>query len=120
MELDPDTFFRTSEALDFTIVKVKDGRKCKRPPIPLRNTPIDVSDTVVIIQHPSGGKKQIDSGLVVDQDSENLFYQCDTLPGSSGSPVLDEYGNLVGLHKAGCLRKAANKGTSIGAILQAL
>merc|ERR1712094_110206 len=120
VELDPDTFFRTNKALDFTIVKVKDGRKCKRPPIPLRNTPIEISDTVVIIQHPSGGAKQIDSGILVDQDSRDLSYHCDTLPGSSGSPVLDAHGNLVGLHKAGVMAEHANKGTSISAILRAL
>jgi len=120
VELDPDTFFRTSEELDFSIVKVKDGRSCKRPPITLRDNSIKNKKKVVIIQHPSGGRKQIDSGLVVDQDYTDLFYHADTLPGSSGSPVLDAHGDLVGLHKAGSPQKAANQATLIGAILRAL
>jgi S1-C subfamily serine protease len=49
-----------------------------------------------------GYRSQIYSGNVTQKsDGEDILYSIASLPGSSGSPVIDEYGNVVAVHYAG-------------------
>ena len=56
-----------------------------------------------IIQHPAGERKRIAfvRNQVTDVDDKVLHYLSDTQQGSSGSPVFDDQGRLIGLHHAG-------------------
>lgn len=120
-ELDPEGFWRTSKRLDFTIVKVKDARSvAKRVPIPLRRCCADEGDRAIVIQHPNGGRKMVDEGFVVDTDDTSVWYAVDTEFGSSGSPVFNEYWELIALHHQRDPDMMANKGISIDAILDSL
>ena len=58
---------------------------------------------VNIIQHPSGGPKQIAlyHNIVAYADEKRIQYSTDTLPGSSGSPVFDNSWRVVALHHSG-------------------
>lgn len=60
-------------------------------------------DHVTIVQHPSGGLKQIalTANQVVNVFDHRLQYTTDTLPGSSGSPVFDDLWRVVAVHHAG-------------------
>ena len=60
-------------------------------------------DRVNIIQHPSGGPKQISlyHNLVSFANDQRIQYLTDTLPGSSGSPVFDNDWRVVALHHSG-------------------
>lgn len=80
--------------------------------VPLAEDP-GVGKRLVVIQHPNGEPKQIDLGTLAGFDGEYMTYaDLDTLPGSSGSGVLDEYGRLVGIHtNGGC---SAAGGTNSG------
>lgn len=116
-ELDPDTLFKTSANDDWTAVKVKpkQGELAGKKWAVLRMTEQDpkVDDFTIIIQHPSGGPKQIalyhNVIVFVDPAKRVLQYLTDTEPGSSGSPVFDTNWNLIALHHSGgWLREPGN------------
>ena len=74
-----------------------------RPIVRFSETPAKAGDSVAIIQHPNGMVKQValHNNLVTFADANRLQYLTDTLPGSSGAPVLDNRWRVVGLHHAG-------------------
>ncbi|HET9287132.1 MAG TPA: trypsin-like peptidase domain-containing protein [Gaiella sp.] len=61
------------------------------------------NEPAYIIQHPGGDRKRL--GFVRNQvssfDDRVVHYLTDTQAGSSGSPVFDAQGRLIGLHHAG-------------------
>ena len=80
-------------------------------PLPDRFPIIKLSEAVdpvqgegaYIVQHPGGRRKRL--GFVRNQvsafDERVLTYLTDTEPGSSGSPVFNAAGRLIGLHHQG-------------------
>jgi V8-like Glu-specific endopeptidase len=102
-ELDPGSRFATSAEDDWTLVRVKGDANADWGAIQV--APIDVTKTerVTIIQHPSGGPKQIAlyHNIVTYVDDNRVQYLTDTLPGSSGSPVFDYQWRIVALHHSG-------------------
>lgn len=108
-ELDPDSLFKTSADDDWTAVKVKSkqgetpGSKWGLLNIAEQDPQVD--DFTIIIQHPSGGPKQIalyhNVIAYIDSDKRIMQYLTDTEPGSSGSPVFDTQWNVIALHHSG-------------------
>jgi len=102
-ELKPSEGFVTSKTDDWTLVRVSGDPNPEWGAINIE--PIDVSQVqrVNIIQHPSGGPKQIAlyHNVVAFADDRRVQYLTDTLPGSSGSPVFDDRWRLVALHHSG-------------------
>lgn len=105
----------TSEELDYALVRVEGDPGAQFGTISLdalageAATPPAGGNPVLIIQHPAGLPKKIArtncmiaelpvDGLAPDSD---FSHSCDTLGGSSGSPVFNEAGILVGLHHYG-------------------
>jgi len=112
----PDEFFLSDQSLDFALVAVAATST--------RGTPLDhfgfcpligsegkiiTGQPVNIVQHPSGGLKQVvvrenrlidlpENGSAVDQYA---YYEADTEPGSSGSPVFNDQWEVVALHHSG-------------------
>jgi V8-like Glu-specific endopeptidase len=98
------SYFRTSEELDYTIVRIKEplGQLFGYVDLSRRAQPT-VNDFVSIIQHPQGGLKQI---CFTDNKVSAVFgdlvqYSTDTEPGSSGSPVFNQNWEVVALHHRG-------------------
>jgi V8-like Glu-specific endopeptidase len=100
--------FVTDVALDCSVVRVslKPGDR------PLsdwgalalaKDSAIELGEHVTVIQHPSGGVKQIclTANQVVNTYGAYVHYMTDTMPGSSGSPVFDDKWRVVALHHAG-------------------
>lgn len=112
--LDPDRFFVSSPVaeLDCTVVAVGGVPGDDRPPgevfgtIPMVGSlgKILEGEPVNIVQHPGGRPKEIafrDNRLVSLVDDDVMTYSTDTDVGSSGSPVLNDQWELVGLHRSG-------------------
>jgi V8-like Glu-specific endopeptidase len=93
----------SNEFLDYAIVELKDdpgnewGYLNYSLDIPL------IESRVNIIQHPNGLPKQISiqNNFIKYADTTKIQYITSTLPGSSGSPVLNDNWEVVGLHHAG-------------------
>ncbi len=112
VDLDPDRFFATSpdSLLDYTVVAVGPLPGGAAPGEVLGTIPLVGSigkilegEPVNIIQHPEGRPKEIafrNNQLVKLVDADVLTYSTDTDQGSSGSPVLNDQWELVGLHRS--------------------
>jgi hypothetical protein len=78
-------------------------------------------DDLTIIQQPGADEKKIDSGTVdtVRPNGVLTYTDLDTLPGSSGSGILDWQGRLIGVHVAGDCDQAGgnNRGWLVESIL---
>jgi V8-like Glu-specific endopeptidase len=126
-----DGVFLSSPELDFTIVELAGSPGREWGWLPLRPaTSVKRDDRVNIIQHAGGLHKQISfqNNFVVYVGVPLIQYVTSTLPGSSGSPVLDDRWQVVALHHAGgnLLEPSSgqhyfrNEGILSSAILQAL
>lgn len=133
--LDPDLFFITNEALDYTLVAVEPNNSNAVPLsnfgyLPLLPKPGKIleGEYVTIIQHPNGGPKAITirENEVKFISSDFVHYVSDTEPGSSGSPVFNDQWMVVSLHHAGIPDPndntvwIANEGIRISSIIQHL
>ena len=101
--------------LDYAIVTID---PVWEGPIPRLSVGAATPDkTAGILQHPFGRAKQVDFGRIVGTDAE-LSYEIDTAKSSSGSPIFDTEGRLLGVHTtAGCgFVSGANKGIGIDTI----
>ena len=89
---------------------------------------VAAGDRAYIIQHPAGGPKMvvIHENLVRFADGEVVQYLTDTLPGSSGAPVLNSKWQLIALHRqaicvnVGSTREVRNEGIAIGRVRDGL
>jgi hypothetical protein len=114
--LDPDRMFWTDERLDVTIVglsRIDRGDIAIVPLLP--DVSAKVRDHVSIVQHPSGGPKQI---AVTNNQILNFYdpyvqYLTDTLPGSSGSPVFVDTWKVLAIHHAGGNMRKSSQGDVI-------
>jgi endonuclease G, mitochondrial len=120
-DLDPDAFYLTSKStdLDFTLVAIREtsGGGAKLADYGFMRL-VDLTDevlageSVTIIQHPGGEPKQIalreNFVLAIPQTADRyLYYQTDTTPGSSGSPVFNDDWEVVALHHSGYAKRDA-------------
>lgn len=113
--LDPMRFFYTNVPLDFTLVGVRPVATDQETLLsaigflPLIDQPgkIVLNEYVAIIQHPGGSTKKLAlrNNKVIDLLDDYIHYTTDTVPGSSGAPVFNDYWQVVGIHHAGVKRK---------------
>lgn len=116
-ELDPRTFFLSSESLDIALVGIRRAATIGSGAVgdfgSVRLIPsigkILVGQAISIIQHPDGRHKHWavrENKLVAEPADADLFisYTTDTLPGSSGSPAFNKDWELIALHHSGVPR----------------
>jgi V8-like Glu-specific endopeptidase len=101
---------KKNAALDYALVKIEGnpGSQDKEGHLKLVARDVAQGEAIYMLQHPGGETKQISkNGCEVytpraqglDQGAMTDFgHRCDTLEGSSGSPILDASHCVVGLH----------------------
>lgn len=107
-KLDPDSGFYTSEnykdpnSYDYTAAKIAFDANSRFGSLAFSLSTPRINDSVFIIQHPSGGPKQIalSHNTVTFVDEHKIQYLTDTMPGSSGSPVFNDKWEVVALHNS--------------------
>ena len=69
--------------------------------------------SVYIIHYPKGIQNEISFGKIKDiSDSLDIYHQCNTLPGSSGGPIINSINyKIIGIHKGSEEGKKLNLGT---------
>lgn len=110
-KLEPARLFHTSKELDFSIVAISPISTDNETPLtgylhlamraePGKATP---GEYLSIIQHPNGERKQVcvRENKMLKYDDNVVWYQTDTVPGSSGSPVFNNLWQVVALHHSG-------------------
>jgi S1-C subfamily serine protease len=98
-----DGLFHANAALDYAVFELEGEPGSEWGYLPLAPTDVRTGQRINIIQHPFGQPKQISiqNNLVEYVGGNVLQYVTSTNPGSSGSPVLDDGWQVVGLHHAG-------------------
>lgn len=101
------------EELDFAIYRVEPvgvdtAVHSTWPVATLTKRPLEIGMPLLVPGHPSARPKQIDISEQCKlsraipyrwNDRENIQHRCDTMGGSSGSPVMDRItGNVIGIH----------------------
>ena len=109
--LSPTDLYMSDKDLDYALVAINsvpifgDGDLEDYGFLRLNNSTgkIKPGEYATIIQHPSGQVKQVAlrENELLKIDETTLLYQSDTAPGSSGSPVLNDSWQVVGLHHSG-------------------
>ena len=76
-----------------------------------------VGEFLTIVQHPNGERKQVcvreNRLLKYDESGPYVWYQTDTVGGSSGSPVFNNSWEVVALHHSGVPRTGVRNGKSV-------
>lgn len=94
----------TDRADDWAIIRPREPLSDTIPTLELSKSvdPID-NEAAYIVQHPGGRRKRLGyvRNQVSDFDDRVVHYLTDTEAGSSGSPVFNASGMLIGLHHAG-------------------
>ncbi|QIR36918.1 trypsin-like peptidase domain-containing protein [Tolypothrix sp. PCC 7910] len=97
--------FHTNQSLDYTVVEIagEPGKKWGWLQLSRLPTEIRRDSRVNIIQHPQGQPKQISlqNNFVQYVGGNVVQYVTSTLQGSSGSPVLNDFWEVIALHHAG-------------------
>ena len=87
--------------LDYAVVRLDRAVDAARVPVSIRETPASDAEPVVLISHPGGIPVTVDSGGVVresrSQERDFFVVDTDSFEGSSGGPVFDASGQLLGI-----------------------
>lgn len=94
---------------DVTLLRLSESANEKWGVLKLATQDVKKGDRLFVIQHPAGEPKQISdiNCTVLDipvagvKPGLDLAHSCDTMGGSSGSPVFNQLGEVVGLHHWG-------------------
>jgi V8-like Glu-specific endopeptidase len=99
----PSKLFYTSKDHDWTVVQIDPASTKRWGTVEFASEETKVGARVSVIQHPSGGPKQValHHNIVVFVDKTRLQYLTDTMPGSSGSPIFNDRWKVVGVHHSG-------------------
>lgn len=79
----------------------------------LINQRCDISRVIkekIIIFGNKGDDLKFDKGIILKNINNFCLYNCNTCPGFSGGPILNQFYNIIGIHKGGYKDKKFNMG----------
>jgi len=124
--LNEHDFIFTSELIDVTFIQLNDDfikdMKLKNPHFQFLDPYFDdckKEDEIYIFQYPNG-ELSSSKGEIQSISGFNYFHTASTEGGSSGSPLLNNDMDVIGIHKAGIRKKRINIGTNINIIFYAI
>lgn len=121
IHLSENRFRFTCQLLDITFVEFSPEELPSEVSFLSPSESITEKNTYAFItQHPLGGCCALAQGYVKKIWGFDLEHKISTEPGSSGSPLVDNDGNVIGIHKAGVISKNINKATDAFYLLFAL
>jgi tetratricopeptide (TPR) repeat protein len=113
-EFEIENWYKMDEELDYAIFKVKKTSKSTITPLKISKDEISPGNNMCIIGNPQGRLFTIKNGIISSVDNNKFEHSAPTAGGSSGSPILNEKGEVIGLHHSGGKDKGqANFGTEI-------
>jgi V8-like Glu-specific endopeptidase len=80
-------------------------------------------ERVNIIQHPNGNPQKVvltQNYVLANMTADRVHYLADTMPGSSGSPVLNRYWEVVALHHSGGAHPPQKANNNLQKVLKGL
>ncbi|MQX62305.1 trypsin-like serine protease [Sinorhizobium meliloti] len=100
---------KSSIELDYAVLQLRGNPAKVWGTLSLSGTDPAPGSDIVIVQHPAGEPKKISkkgcliSALPVDgrASQTDFSHSCDTVGGSSGSPIFNASGDIIGLHHYG-------------------
>ena len=69
---------------------------------------------IYLLHYPKGNKAEISKGIIknISEDNYTIIHNCNTIPGSSGAPLMNESNlKVLGIHKGSSNTKNYNLGT---------
>ena len=117
--------YTNEEEYDTTIIEIKpeDGIKLNKfleideEIFNIKANEIFEKSSVYVIHYPNGSQNEISFGKIksISLDNINILHLCNTLPGSSGGPILNMINyKVIGIHKGA----EENKNWNLGTLLQ--
>jgi len=101
IQINEEDFVFTSELIDITFIELNDEIIDEIKPRFLHPSPKDakVNDSIIIFQYPNT-EYSLAHGSIKEIHGFNYYHQVSTDSGSSGSPLLNEKFEVVGIHKS--------------------
>lgn len=96
--LDPRTLLLRDRVCDLLLVAIRDPLDV--PSMPLSREPIEMGESCTLIHHPKGGPLRVSRGTVSLETNCFLLHTACSAAGSSGAPILNSDGTVIGVHLA--------------------
>jgi hypothetical protein len=112
---------RVDEAKDVAFLKFVGGLKDKDIHLNFNSSPYQVGDKVYVLGHPLNQTFSFTDGIISkifhEEDVEIIQTTAVVAPGSSGGPMLNEHGEIIGIIHSGMSVQGINFGTGSNSIL---